>query len=99
MGKFERRTYYTRIVCDVFAQLLFPGEGFLIWYDIPDDDAAAAAQTICGLRIYCCSSECGTVETLTRTGRHDGFLRLLRRVAQNLSWGSRGKVNIPSVSS
>ena len=51
-GDLKRRTHHAWIVCDVFTQLLFPGEGFLIWYDIPDEYAATAAQKVCGLRIY-----------------------------------------------
>lgn len=47
-----RHTDYARILRNVFTQLLFPGEGLLIWHDIPDEDAAAAAQQANRLRTY-----------------------------------------------
>ena len=60
-GGFETRTHRAHVVCGVFEQLLFPGESFLIWYDIPDEDATTAAQKVCRLQIYrlvrmCCGS-------------------------------------------
>jgi len=89
---FIRRTHHARIVCDVFAQLLFPGESFLIWYDIPDEDAAAAAQKVCGLRIYRivrmyqqCPSD------MTSSTASGGWVEPLI--------ASLGESNIPSVSS
>ena len=51
-GGFETRTHRAHVVCGVFEQLLFPGEGLLIWYDIPDEDATTAAQKVCRLQIY-----------------------------------------------
>jgi hypothetical protein len=53
----ERLTHHARVLANVFSQLLFPREGFLIWHHIPDEDAAAAAQQVCGLRIYRDTSE------------------------------------------